>query len=120
MRELLTLDDLQECLAISEQRPLFIFKHSTRCPISTMALEEVEDYQRVAPQDAPEVCLIKVVESRPVSNAVAQKLDVEHQSPQIVLVYDHAPLWSSSHYNITKDKMIDSLKLLSDATHQPE
>jgi len=120
MRELLTFDDLQDCLALSEQRPIFIFKHSTRCPISSMAFEEVEAYERVAEQDAPEVFLIKVIETRPLSNAVAQKLDVEHQSPQIILVHDHVSLWSTSHYNITKEKMLESLKLLGQVSRQAE
>ena len=56
-----------------------------------------------------EVFLIKVVESRPVSNAAAQALNVEHQSPQLILVNDHEPVWSASHYAVTAKNIGDAL-----------
>jgi bacillithiol system protein YtxJ len=81
----------------------FILKHSTRCPISAAALEEVEAFSR----DEPEVpvFLVLVIESRLLSNAVSEKFGVQHESPQAILVRDGAVAWHASHGGITRGEM---------------
>jgi bacillithiol system protein YtxJ len=118
MQELLNLDDLQDCLIASEQRPVFIFKHSTRCPISTMAAEEVGAYLKAAPEDDPAIYMVKVLESRPVSNSVAEKLNIEHKSPQLILVHDHEAVWSTSHFNITAKKIGEGVEKARELSRQ--
>ena len=77
----------------------FIFKHSTRCPISAGARREVEDFAAARPE-VP-VHEVLVIEDRPASNEVARRLGIEHRSPQAILVRDGAPVWSASHRDIT-------------------
>jgi bacillithiol system protein YtxJ len=57
----------------------------------------------------PLVYVVKVIEARPVSNAVAERLNVQHQSPQIILVRGGAAVWSASHFNITAESMNEAL-----------
>lgn len=44
---------------------------------------------------------VLVIESRPLSLALADDLGVRHASPQMILVRDGKPIWSTSHYDIT-------------------
>ena len=55
---------------------------------------------------APEVRMVKVIESRPVSNAIAEALGVEHKSPQLILVRERKALWSTSHFDISAKNII--------------
>jgi bacillithiol system protein YtxJ len=59
-----------------------IFKHSTSCPFSARAQEQVAN----AKHDI-EVYGLVVQYAKELSEAVAKKLDVEHASPQAIVVY---------------------------------
>ena len=100
MDELTSVDDLKKVIAESREHAVIIFKHSTACPISARAARRVHDYVEAAPENAPPFYLVKVIESRPVSNAIASELGVEHQSPQILLLRNGKALWHTSHSNI--------------------
>ena len=99
MRELTTPEHWQAALEASHERFVFIFKHSTACPISAAALQRVEAYKAEHP-DAPEFVMVKVIESRPVSNAIAQGLGVEHRSPQLILLRAGECVSMHSHHGI--------------------
>lgn len=101
MQELLRNDDLERCLALSEEHPVFIYKHSTACPISWGAADRVASFLSTAPPETPEFFQVLVIESRPISNAIATLLNVQHQSPQLILVKDREAVWTASHHNIT-------------------
>lgn len=105
MIALTSLDALDACLTASQQRPVFIFKHSTACPISAEAYRHVVSYASTAGPDEPEVYMVKVIEDRPVSNQIAQELQVTHKSPQLILVKDRKVSWSASHYGIDADRI---------------
>jgi len=109
MTELTDLDGLDACLKAAETSPVVIFKHSTSCPISAGAYEQTQQYMNQAPENGPAFYLVKVIESRPVSNAIAERLNVQHKSPQILLVKSGQALWSASHYGITMDNISKAL-----------
>jgi bacillithiol system protein YtxJ len=110
MKELTSLDAWEAAFAASDEKPIFLFKHSTRCPISAGAHDRVVSFLAHAPQGRPEFYLIKVIESRPVSNAIAETLGVPHQSPQLILLKGRKAVWFSSHYGITEDSVTDAIK----------
>ena len=105
MIALTSLDALDACLTASQQKPVFIFKHSTTCPISAEAYQQVATYASTAGPGDPEVYMVKVIEDRPVSNQIAQELQVTHQSPQLILVKDRKASWSASHYGINAERI---------------
>jgi len=113
MNEIPTLDEWHRLLAGSAQSPVFILKHSTRCPISAGAHDRVLAFLAGAPSDMPPVFLVKVIESRPVSNAIAEELDVAHKSPQMILVSEGKAVWSASHHGIHGESITGGLKALS-------
>lgn len=110
MRVLSEVEEWRHLFADSSKGAFFIFKHSTRCPISAAAYERVRAFLASSPTDCPEVWLVNVIESRPVSDAVAAALGLTHQSPQMILVKDSRTLWSASHQGITADSIREALQ----------
>jgi bacillithiol system protein YtxJ len=91
---------LQELIRESHIKPLWIFKHSTRCPASAGALIEFEAYARELPDTAATLAMIKVIEQRPLSDALARLTGVQHASPQAILVKEGKAVWHESHWQI--------------------
>lgn len=89
----------------SNEKPVFLFKHSTTCPVSANAYKEYQEFAT----DLDKYYLI-VSESRPVSNQVAEDLDIKHESPQIFLLNDGKAVWNTSHWNITGDNIKQALE----------
>lgn len=96
MKELKSIEGFEELLS---SELAIIFKHSTQCPISANAHKEMERFLSVH-RDAP-LCLVKVIESRQVSNAIAQLTHIQHESPQVIVLQRGKPVWHESHYAIT-------------------
>ncbi|EHQ89320.1 bacillithiol system redox-active protein YtxJ [Desulfosporosinus youngiae] len=108
-KELYVIQDLEEILEESHRRKIIIFKHSTACPVSARAWQEVEDFIRES-TDEILVAMIKVIESRPVSNQAADNLGVKHQSPQALLISKQKVLWHASHQTVTKANIEKALQ----------
>ena len=74
------IDQLNEIIAESKDKPVAIFKHSTRCSISRMALKQFEndfDFpEKVTPY------FLDLIAFREISNDIASRFGVQHQSPQ--------------------------------------
>jgi bacillithiol system protein YtxJ len=109
IRKLTSVDQWEQAVQGTSERPLLVFKHSTSCPISAGAHDEYVKY--VGDAKAPDVdfAIVHVIEERPVSNAIAEALGVQHKSPQAILVKDGQPVWDESHWNITYDFLSQKL-----------
>lgn len=79
-----------------------LFKHSTVCPISTAAYEEFQAYLN---EQAVQAAVILVREDRPVSNEVAERYGIKHESPQVFLLDGSDVKWHTSHWKITKNSI---------------
>lgn len=110
MKELTSIEELERCLEGTADRPAFIFKHSTACPISAGANNRVCGFIESAPGGIPDFCMVKVIESRTVSDAAAERLGVQHQSPQLILVKGGKGVWSATHHAITADAITQALE----------
>ena len=113
MKEITTIEEWEACLSASQTKPLFIFKHSTRCPISAGAHDAVTRYIAKAVAEGPEFIMVKVIESRPVSSAIAEGLGIEHKSPQLILISNGQAVWSASHYGINAESIAEAVKALT-------
>jgi bacillithiol system protein YtxJ len=103
MKKLTNLSDVAELdVAISEsrQRPVLLFKHSRTCGISCEALEELHAHIDAAAGGAA-YKLITVQSHRRVSDEVAVRFGIRHESPQAILLRDGQPVWTGSHFRIT-------------------
>ncbi|BCS32497.1 general stress protein [Luteitalea sp. TBR-22] len=115
MNLLTSLEALEALLAQSHRGPILLFKHSETCGLSLQAHEEVSALVADAAFGVP-VHLVSVQRSRPVSEAIAARLGVRHQSPQMLLVLDGAVAWHTSHLAITADAVRAAVSRLPVAT----
>lgn len=103
-QEITSLEQWENVLERSNESAVLLLKHSTACPISGAAFKEFNVYTRKPKR--PLICvLVKVIESRPVSNEIEAKLGVKHESPQALLVRGGEVLWHASHWDITYERM---------------
>lgn len=101
-QEITTSEQWTEAFRQSDSRPLIVFKHSTTCPVSANAHEEFSKYLQDNPRGDVNYTLVKVIESRPVSNQIAEDTGVKHESPQIIYIDKQAKVWTASHWSVTK------------------
>ena len=92
------IDQLNEIIAESKDKPVAIFKHSTRCSISRMALKQFENEfdfpEKVTPY------FLDLIAFREISNDIASRFGVQHQSPQLILIKNGKAVYNSSHSDI--------------------
>jgi bacillithiol system protein YtxJ len=108
--------DLEQLLDRSKTDPVLIFKHSTQCPISMQAYEEFVDFAEGARSLL--CCAVLVIENRRLSNIIAERFGVRHESPQALLIKDGRVVWHASHWSITSDSLGDALATYAESTHQ--
>ena len=104
MEELTSEEAFDAFVAASRERPVFLFKHSSACIVSSMAWKQVESYLQKTGDPAP-VYLVKVIESRHISDMAAERLELKHASPQLMLVKDGKVVWHTSHYGVLRPRI---------------
>ncbi|MNK41710.1 hypothetical protein D3C87_603810 [compost metagenome] len=97
--ELTQLKQLDEIVEESVETPVVIFKHSTRCSISRMALKTFEREYAIEEGKAKPYFL-DLLEHRDISNEIASRFDIQHQSPQLILIKKGKAVYNSSHSDI--------------------
>ena len=103
------VDELRRLIAESDSRPVLVFKHSHTCGVSWEALEEIvahlnereSETSTRRTRSAAQYAMVTVQTHRAVSNAIAQKLGVRHETPQALLIRDGRVVWSASHFRVT-------------------
>lgn len=96
--ELTDISQLMEIEAVSNVKPVIIFKHSTRCSISRMALKQFENEYDL--QDTIDAYFLDLIAHRDVSNEIASKFNVYHESPQLILIRNGKAVYDVSHSDI--------------------
>ena len=92
---LTSLDQLQEIAEKSKGKTQLIFKHSTRCGISRMILNQfIENYDLETNAD---LYYLDLLSYRDVSNEVGYKFNVLHQSPQLLIIKNDIVAKHASH-----------------------
>ena len=97
---------IAEIVELSHEKPQLIFKHSTRCSISSMAKDRLEREWNL---ENVEPWYLDLIAYRNVSNAVAAELGVHHESPQAILLKDGIVIHDSSHNSISVSEMAKQL-----------
>ncbi|MCC9064461.1 bacillithiol system redox-active protein YtxJ [Flavobacterium piscisymbiosum] len=96
--ELTDVAQLLEVTTISNEKPVVIFKHSTRCSISRMALKQFErEYDLNETVDA---YFLDLIAHRDISNEIASRFNVYHESPQLILIKNGQAVYDVSHSDI--------------------
>jgi bacillithiol system protein YtxJ len=95
--------DLDNLVERSHDAPVILFKHSTTCPISSAAYQQMS---RVA----EEVSLVVVQKARDVSKEIEARTGVQHESPQTIVLRNGEAVWSASHYDITAGAVEEAVR----------
>lgn len=101
MIKLTTIEEFDS--AVANDHHIFLLKHSATCPISQAAYEEYEKF--VGEHDGIEAYYLVVQEARPLSNHIAEKYEIKHESPQAILLEGNQAVWNTSHWNITEKSL---------------
>jgi bacillithiol system protein YtxJ len=94
-------EQLEAIKAESQERPILIFKHSTSCPISTTSLSRMERSWKEDEAKNIKLYYLDLLRNKGLSNAVAEVFNVEHQSPQVLLIKNGESVYDESHFGIS-------------------
>ena len=94
----------------SQETPVMLFKHSLTCPISGAALRQYQSFLDARPEDDAAVyTLVEVQNARDVSNEIARRTGVRHESPQALLLRNGEVTWHASHWSIKTDALASAV-----------
>ena len=88
-----SVEGLDRLFSTSHDRPVVIFKHSITCGISS-------GVRRVVEQVSTDVNVIVIQTHRDLSNEIAYRTGIRHQSPQAIVLVNGRPVYHASHYDI--------------------
>ena len=96
-------EKLDELFEKSNEKPIVLFKHSLTCPISAGV------YQEISGADA-DVHIVVMQNARAVSNEIAERTGIRHESPQAIVLKNGKSVYSASHYDVTASDVESNLK----------
>lgn len=106
--ELKSIEELDIAIEKSKEKPVLLFKHSTRCGISSMALNSFETQWNGG--DEMDIYYLDLLNYRDISNAIAEKTNVFHQSPQVIVLKNNEVVYTATHSSINAQQALDSIK----------
>lgn len=99
-----SVEELEEVFAKSNEKPVALFKHSVTCPISADVYHEIKNVDG-------EINLVVVQTARSISNEIAARTGIRHESPQAIVLKEGKPVYHASHYDITAQDVEKGMKL---------
>ena len=97
-------EQLKQILSKSQTRAQVIFKHSTRCSISSVALQRL---QRMSQPSDIDFYFLDLLSYRGLSNKIADTFKVPHESPQVLLIRNGDCVYEESHMGISMHEIVE-------------
>ena len=95
-------EQINEIKFKSGKNPQVIFKHSTRCSISSMAKNRLDKNDK---PEGVDFYYLDIINYRPISNKIAEEFNVNHQSPQVLIINGGKCVYNESHSGIHMDEI---------------
>ena len=95
-------DVLEDVIVTSEERLVLLFKHSVTCGTSAQAYDELVDHL-ITCQHTTQYVIVTVQTHRDLSDAVAARFKVRHETPQTLLIHKGQVVWEASHFSVTAE-----------------
>lgn len=102
--ELTEMNTLDEIAEISHEKPVAILKHSTRCGISRMVLKQFEEDYNLKEEEV-KLYFLDLLQHRDISNKIASKFNVPHESPQLIIIKNGKAVYDASHSQVKADSI---------------
>jgi bacillithiol system protein YtxJ len=96
-----TIGDVEQVIKESEGKRVLVFKHSSTCPISASAKRQVDSFLKK--NHGISAYLLVVQKERPISNELEKRLEVVHESPQLLILKDGRAEVVLNHYQISQE-----------------
>ena len=106
--QLTNLAQLNELAETSLDKAVILFKHSTRCSVSRMALKQFENEFNCEPH-LLDAYFLDLIAYRDISNEITTRFAVVHQSPQLLLIKNRIAVYTVSHSDIDAAALINQL-----------
>lgn len=106
---LTSVEQLREVIEGSVEKPVLLFKHSTRCSISAMALNSLQR-NWTGSEEEIDLYYLDLLDHRDVSNAIAVETGVMHQSPQAIVLKNKEVVYTATHSSIDARSALNSIK----------
>ncbi len=103
--DLKSMEQLDEIEKASEENTVAILKHSTRCGISRMVLKMFESDYDLDENEPIKLYFLDLISYREISNEIANRFKVHHESPQLIVLKNREVVHHSSHQAISADKL---------------
>lgn len=113
-REITTEASLERAIATSSQKPVLIFKHSNRCPVSRSVLRRLDGLLRHDAPDRIDYYLLDVISYRTLSDSIAEMLEVEHASPQVLLIKNRSCIYHANQMKIDGTEIIERAEIFTE------
>lgn len=106
-----SITDIKQLELIDEQsftKKALIFKHSTRCSISSASLNRIERNWKEEYSDKLDVYYLDLLQYRDISNAIAAHYQIIHQSPQALIISNGKCIFSQTHSEINLNDLLSA------------
>lgn len=104
-----SIEQLTEIEKNSSEKPQLLFKHSTRCSISEMAMNRLKREEARLAVSA-DLYYLDLIRYREVSNEIATRYGVVHESPQVIVLLKGKAIYHVSHHMILPDELLNILR----------
>ena len=94
-------EQIDQLITDSAEKPVLLFKHSTSCSISRMALDRLLRNWKTEDSDIITPYYLDLIAFRSLSNLVAERFGIPHESPQVLLIEKGKVTYHESHYGIS-------------------
>ena len=108
--ELSSVHQLDQIRKESMENPILIFKYSSRCSLSQMALDRLERNWKEAEMAGVKSYFLDLITYREISNRIAHEFDVEHESPQVLIIENEKSIYDKSHMGIDYQEIRQAVK----------
>lgn len=109
-QELENVEEYREAVNHSFEKPVLFFKHSTTCFISKKVKKNLEkQIHNSDDKNKIDLYYLDLLHFRPISNLMANDLNVTHQSPQAILIKNGEVKYNASHDSIDFQDVVKAL-----------
>ncbi len=109
-----TTQDIDAMIQASQENPVVLLKHSLTCPISSAGHDQFMQLSENPEKDL-HLYMVVVQTARAASNEIAERLEVTHQSPQVIIIDKGEAKADMSHYKIKSDAVLAAYADISGA-----
>jgi len=108
--DLHSMEQLDEMEKISEEKTVAVLKHSTTCGISRMVLKMFESDYNLSEEEPVKLYFLDLKVHRDISNEIAERFSVRHESPQLIVLKNGEVVHHASHQQIQAEKLHQLVK----------